>query len=139
MIPATEAGAQQAMAATSAASAVAAWWAMATDVAHAIFGVDLQVILAAATGAYAARSFKCRTTYIRALFGGLGWTLFGVICCQLIVWGLTKIVGEAPPKGALAGAALMASAVGQIFITQDMINRLRDAVSRYIDQSGRKQ
>lgn len=127
------------MAATSAASAVAAWWAMATDVAHAIFGVDLQVILAAATGAYAARSFKCRTTYIRALFGGLGWTFIGVFCCQVFVWTAHKFIGEAPPQGVMGGAALLVSAGAQLIITAEMVDKVKKAIGRYIDSIGRNQ
>lgn len=139
MIPATEAGAQQAMAATSAAAAVGAWWTMATDVASAVFGVPIQVVLAAFTGAFAARSLKTGTTYMKALGSGIVWAVVGIFSCQIAIWIMTKAIGEPPPTGAAAGAALLVSAGGQLIVTAELVDKIRKAVSRFIDGLWRKQ
>lgn len=128
---------QQAIAATAAASGVAAWWTMAADIAQVVFGVPLQVVLAAATGAFAARSFRCSTTYMKALGSGFCWTLFGVFFCQAAMWAATKVLGDKPPPGTLAGVALMVAAGGQLVITKDMIEKVRKAVGRWLDGIGR--
>lgn len=124
---------QQAIAATATVTGVAAWWAIATEVASAIFGVPIQVVLAAATGAFAARSFKPGTTYLKALGAGLAWTTIGIFCCQIAIWVMTKAIGEPPPTGAAAGVALIVAAVGQLIVTEELIARLRRAAARYID------
>ncbi len=129
--------AQHAIAATATVTGVAAWWATATEVASALFGVPLQVVLAAATGAFAARSFQSGATYLKALGSGIAWTIIGIFCCQIAVWVLTKYLGEAPPAGASAGAALIVSAGGQLFITEEVVEKMRRAVGRFIDGIGR--
>lgn len=128
---------QHAVAATAAATGAAAWWATATEVASAVFGVPLQVVLAAATGAFAARSFQTGTTYLKALGAGISWTIIGIFCCQIAVWILTKYLGEAPPAGASAGAALIVSAGGQLFLTKEIVEKIRRAVGRFVDGIGR--
>lgn len=128
---------QQALAATAAASGMAAWWATAADLAQIVFGVPLQVVLAAATGAFAARSFRCKTTYLKALGSGIVWTFVGIFCCQAFVWTMQKVLGDTPPQGVMSGAALIVSAGAQLFITAEMIEKLKKAIGRSIDNIGR--
>lgn len=134
----TDPNVQQAVAATAAASGAAAWWATAADLAQLVFGVPVQVILAAATGAFAARSYKCSTTYLKALGSGLVWTLFGVFFCQAAMWMATKFFGDKPPPGALTGVALLVAAGGQLIVTKDTVEQIRKAAGRLLDGIGRK-
>lgn len=129
---------QNAVAATATVSGVAAWWATATEVASAVFGVPLQVVLAAFTGAFAARSLKTGTTYMKALGSGIIWAIIGIFSCQIAIWLMTKAIGEPPPTGAAAGAALIVAAGGQLFVTAEATEKLRKAIARYIDGLWRK-
>ena len=130
---------QHATAAAAAVTGFATWWATATEVATALFGVDLQVVLAAFTGAFAARSLKTGTTYMKALGSGIIWAIIGIFCCQIAIWIMTKAIGEPPPTGAAAGAALLVSAGGQLIVTEELVDKIRRAVSRFIDGLWRKQ
>lgn len=130
---AVDPAAQHAIAATATVSGVATWWATATEVASALFGVPLQVVLAAVTGAFAARSFQIGTTYIKSLGGGIIWAVIGIFCCQIAIWLMTRVIGEPPPMGAAAGAALIVSAGGQMLITPKLIEKVKRAVARYVD------
>lgn len=121
----------------AAASGVAAWATVAADVALAIFGVPLPVVLAAATGAAGARTFVPHVSYARAVIEGLLWGAVGVFTAQFALW-IVSLFSSTIPTGALSGAALLVSAGGQIFVTPEFIEAMRAAIRRRIDGIGRQ-
>lgn len=137
MTPLAEQTVQTTAGAVAAATGIGAWLAMAADVALAIFGVPLPVVLAAATGAAGARTFMPAVSYRRALVEGLLWGAGGIFTAQLGLVIVESFARVTIPTGALSGAALLVSAGGQIFVTQEFIESIREAIRRRIDRIGR--
>lgn len=127
--------AQAEIATTSAATGVAAAWAAAKGVALELFGVPLPVVLAAATAAFAARSFLPPTTYTRALIGGMIWTLLASFLANFASALAGVWLEKGLSAGALAGVALLIAGLGQ-FIAPVIIQKLPTAIGRRIDQLG---
>jgi hypothetical protein len=105
----------QSMGAACAASASALSTALcaAADVALQIFGVPLQVVLAALTGALGARVFLPPASFWRAAVMAVFWTFAGAFVAQLALWVASIWMSGTPPPGVLAGLALLVSAGGQ--------------------------
>lgn len=96
-----------------AGSAISTAVCMAADVAVQLFGVPLQVILAALTGALGVRAFLPPAPFWRATAAAAFWTVAGAILSQLALWVAGKAMGSDLPPGALAGVALLTAALGQ--------------------------
>lgn len=97
----------------AAASAIGTGISVAADVALQLFGVPLPVLLAALTGALGARVFLPPVAFWRAAAMSLFWTLAGAFLAQLALWAVQKWLNGSAPTGALAGVALVISALGQ--------------------------
>lgn len=97
----------------AAGSAISTAICMAADVAVQLFGVPLQVVLAALTGALGARVFLAPTTFWRAAVMAVFWTFAGAFGAQLALWIASLWLSGTPPSGVLAGLALLVSAGGQ--------------------------
>lgn len=116
-------------------SGMATWLAVAADVALAIFGVSLPVVLAAATGAAAGRTLvPSQVSYRRAVFEGVLWGVVGIFTAQLGLYAVGKLTGADLPTGALSGVSLLTAMGAQIFVTQELIESLRAAIRRRIDK-----
>lgn len=122
-------------AATALVAALVAFVAAAKGVALELFGVPLPVVLAAATGAFAARTFLQPTTYVRALGAGFVWTLIGVFGSSLVLSLLAGWTGKEIPAPALAGAALALALGGQLFWPV-IVSRAPSALERLIERIG---
>lgn len=135
-IVATDPNVQVVAAGMSTAAGFGAFWAAATDIAMAVFGVPLQVMLASACGSFGARAMLPTTSYRKALVGGLMWTFMGGWGAQLmqalIGWALSAQL----PVGALAGCAIVTAALGQWLVEPESVQRLRDAARRLLDGIG---
>lgn len=106
MSPAAE---QTVVAATAAgASGAGSVWAIANDAAAALFGVPISVLLAAAAGAFFARTFTPASSFLATMRGGIGWTLAGAYSIPLIM----HLAGL--PSSIAASAAFVLSCVGQL-------------------------
>jgi hypothetical protein len=77
-----------------------------------LFGVPLPVFLAAAAGAFGARVFLPEAPFWRALGLTTFWTFAGSWLAELVRWGLASWLSGEMPAGALAGIALLVSAMG---------------------------
>jgi hypothetical protein len=97
----------------AAASAVSTALCAAADVAVQFFGVPLQVVLAALTGALGARVFLPPQPFWRAACMAFFWTFAGSFGAQLVIWLVELWADKSPPPGALAGIALVTAALGQ--------------------------
>lgn len=95
------------------ASAIGTAICTAADIAMQIFGVPLQVVLAALTGALGARVFLPPQPFWRAVVISLFWTFAGAFGAQLVLWFVGWWTSSPPPAGALAGIALAVAAAGQ--------------------------
>lgn len=94
------------------ASALSTAICAAADVAMQVFGVPLPVVLAALTGACAARIFLPPAPFWRAFWMCAVWTAAGAFGVQLVLWVVSSWIG-APPNGVLAGLAMLTSFLGQ--------------------------
>lgn len=119
-----------------ASSAATAWLSLARGVVLDLLGVPLAVVLAAATGAYGARSFTRSEGIARTLWGGALWTAAGVFGARLALWLAGRYVPGEAPEGALAGAALVLSALGQL-LAPVVAQKLPVMVGRILDGIGR--
>ncbi len=86
------------------ASAGGAFWALANDAAAAIFGVPIGVVLAAAAGAFFARTFTAPSSFWQTLRAGIGWTLCGAYSLPLAM----HLSGWPPSMAASAAFVLSA-------------------------------
>lgn len=122
----------------AAATGGAGWWSVAKEVVLELFGVPLQVLLSAATGAFLARSFMTNETgYLRALTGGVLWTIAGTVLSQLLLALLAAWLDKAIPTGALSGVALIVSAGGQ-FVVPVMVREGPEVLKRWLQNLGSK-
>jgi hypothetical protein len=101
------------IAGAAAVSAGGAWLSVAADVAMEIFGVPLQVVLAALTGAFGARVFLPPVAFWQAAGATVLWTAMGSFLPQLGMWIAASWISGTPPQGALAGVALLIAFGGQ--------------------------
>jgi len=124
--------------AAATASGFAAWWAVATDIVLAVFGVPLQVMLASACGSFGARAMLPATTYGRALGGGLMWAMLGGWAAQLAQAIISYLISASLPVGALAGCAIIVAAIGQWLVEPASVQKLRAAAGRLLDGIGSK-
>lgn len=122
-------------AAVSACSAAGTWLALVKDWVLQLFGVPLPVFLAAAAGAFAARTFMPATGLWRTLGGGLLWTLIGTFGAD----GVRQIVSSSTSGGGTPLMALLIAGFGQILFTPEIIQKVRDAVARRIDAFSKKE
>ncbi len=97
----------------AAASALTTGLCAAADVALQIFGVPLPVLLAALTGACAARIFLPPVGFWQAFWMCVIWTCAGAFGVQLVQWLASSWMSSQPPPGALAGIAMVAAFLGQ--------------------------
>lgn len=135
----TEQGVQTVAAATAAtASGAAVLISTAQEVASAVFGVPLPVVLAAAIGAFGAQSLMPKTSYMGALVVCIFWTLIGTACAQLALWIVTFWISKEMPPGAMTGAALLVAGGGRFLLTHDILERVRAALGRLVDNIGKK-
>lgn len=100
--------------ATGAAAGIAAILGAVKGIALDLFGVPLPVILAAATAAFAARSFLPPTSYPKALVAGMVWTLVAVFLSNLAIALAGLWLDKELPAAALAGVALLIAGLGQL-------------------------
>jgi hypothetical protein len=120
------------VACAAAASAAGTWLCSAADVAVQLFGVPLQVVLAALTGALGARVFLPPQPFWRAVAVSLMWTLAGAFGAQLVMWLAELWLDQPPPAGALAGIALVTAAFGQR-VAPILWEKGGDAIGRKLD------
>lgn len=120
------------VAATAAATGIAAALSALKGAALELLGVPLPVVLAAATAAFAARSFLPPTTYLRAFASGIVWTLVGVYLSNL---ALTIALDKEPKSAMLAGVALLIAGLGPL-CWPVIQAKLPAAIGRRIDSLG---
>lgn len=135
----TDPATQKALIGTAAASGTASWWTAAKEIALELFGVPLQVVLAAAAGAFLARSFMANETgYLRAVAGGALWTIVGTVLAQLLLALIAAWLDKEIPTGALSGVALIVSAGGQ-FVVPVMAREGPEALRRWLQNLWRRE
>jgi hypothetical protein len=122
---------------TAALTGAAAVLAAVKGMAFELLGVPLPVVLAAATAAFAARSFLPPTTYVRALCGGFVWTLIGVFLSSLVFAGIAAWTEKEPTAAALAGIALLIAGLGQL-VFPVIREKGPQVLGRYMDRLGGK-
>lgn len=134
---------QSEMIATAAGTGIATFFAalaaMIKGVVFELLGVPLPVVLAAATAAFFAGSFRPSTTYRKALTQGCAWTLIGVFLSSLVLAVVAKYFDTEMPAAALAGTALILAGAGQLLcplLWPVIQERLPLALRRRIDQLG---
>lgn len=64
-------------------SLAGSFWAIANEATRAIFGIPVGVFLAAAAGAFFARTFTPASSFAATLRGWVGWTLAGAYTIPL--------------------------------------------------------
>lgn len=107
-------GSDAASCAAAAASAAATWWSLIGDAAVQLLGVPLPVALAAATGAFLARTYQMATPLLHAIAGSSCWVVGACALAPLAAPLAEKYAGMALPTGALAGAAFAISLGGPL-------------------------
>jgi hypothetical protein len=105
-------GADLANCAGAAASAAGTWWSLLGDAAVQLLGVPLPVVLAAATGAFLARTYQVAQPILRAVAGSASWVVGACALAPLAAPIAEKYAGIALPAGALAGAAFAIALAG---------------------------
>lgn len=120
---------------TGAAAGIAAVLGAVKGIALELFGVPLPVILAAATAAFAARSFLPPTSYPRALVAGMVWTLVAVFLSNLAIAVAGIWLDKELPAAALAGVALLIAGLGQL-LWPVLREKLPPLLARYLDGLG---
>jgi hypothetical protein len=139
---AADPGVQKAVIAAAGASGAAAWWTHAKEIALELFGVPLPVVLACATVAYGALSFRSGMSYCRTLLAGVVWTVAGTWGAQLALFLIAKLLGldlAGLPPAALGGAGMAVSGAGALLVTRENVDKLRAAVGRRLDNIGKGQ
>lgn len=121
-----------AIVAAAACSAAATWVCSAQDVALALLGVPLPVVLGGLTGALAARYWLPAVAFWSAAAGAGVWTIAAAILAQLVQWALGAVTDKPVPAGALAGIALVAGGLGP-FLAPVLIERAPAALRRVLD------
>lgn len=76
----------QDLAAAAAVAASASAWSTANDAAQLLFGVPIGVLLAAAAGAFFARTFLPPSSFWATMRAGIGWTLCGAYSLPLALY-----------------------------------------------------
>jgi hypothetical protein len=125
------------MAGTAAVTGTFAVLATIKGVALELLGVPLPVVLAAATAAFAARSFLPPTTYPKALCGGIVWTLIGVFLSSLVLSIVAAWTGQEPASAALAGVALLIAGLGPL-LWPVVKEKCPQVAGRWMDRLGGK-
>lgn len=123
--------------AVAAASAAGAWLSIVKAWVLELFGVPLPVVLAAATGAFGARSFLPSGGLWRAFSGSLAWTFIGAFGADGIRAVSASFGVELPPAGA-PFAALALAGLGQLLLTKGLIEKARAAVGKRVETWGNK-
>lgn len=98
-----------------------------------LFGVPLPVLLAAAAGAYGARTFIAAGGLWPALIGGTSWTLIGTFGAEGIRAVIESSMGWHLGAGTAPFMALVLSGLGQLLFTKELVEKLRAAVARRVD------
>jgi hypothetical protein len=96
----------------AAVSAAGTFWSLIGDVAVQLLGVPLPVALAAATGAFLARTYQDAQPILRALSGSFCWVVGGCALAPLAGPVAEKYAGVTLPAGALAGMAFAIALTG---------------------------
>lgn len=136
---AVDPGMQKAVAAGAATTSGLAWvWASAKEVALELFGVPLQVLLAAVVGAFLARTFQSSIGYLRALGGSVAWAIAGTILAQLVLALVGAWVDKEISTGALSGVAFLISGGGQ-FLAPVIVKEAPEALKRWLRAIGSKE
>lgn len=120
-----------ATATAAAASGAGSVWALANDAAGALFGVPIAVVLAAAAGAFFARTFTPPSSFWAALRGGIGWTLAGAYTLPLVM----HLSGF--PPGIAASTAFVSSCLLQLLapvIVPMIVRRSPEWVRAWLDR-----
>lgn len=117
----------------SATSAAGAWWMAIGDISAAVFGQPLQVVLAAAAGAYAGCSFVATNSYFKTLGSGILWTIIGIYLATFGVALANKVAILDATPGNVAGVALVISWGCAMLVTEEYVNKLKAAAGRFID------
>lgn len=116
----------------SAFSGVGAILTALSDIAIQVFGVPLPVLLAAAAGAFLARSYLPSVGTVRALGGSTVWTVVGCALAPIIP-AIAGKFGLEVPTGALAGSALVVSA-GAPLLWPVVVDNLPRLAKRWFDR-----
>jgi hypothetical protein len=98
--------------AAAATTATAWWWSLLGDAAVQLLGVPLPVALAAATGAFLARTYQTPASFARAIAGSVSWVVGACALAPLASPLALKYAGVELPAGALAGAAFAIALAG---------------------------
>src|SRR6267142_6237471 len=85
--------------AAAATAGAATWWSLIGDAAMQLLGVPLPVVLAAATGAFLARTYQTATPLIRAIAGSASWVVGACALAPLAAPIAEKYAGVALPEG----------------------------------------
>jgi hypothetical protein len=104
-------GTDAASCAAAAVTATATWWSLIGDAAAQLLGVQLSVALAAATGAFLARTYQAAAPLLHAVVGSACWVVGACALAPLAAPLAEKYGGLTLPAGVLAGAAF-AIAIG---------------------------
>lgn len=132
---------QSLSAGVAAAGGLGAYFSGAQEVVLQVFGVPLPVVLAAATGAFGARSFLEPVGFWRALSASLMWTAVGAFCTALGLWLFGLWIGREVPTTATAGVALFIAAGLELLVPVVLpVIRLRvpGLVNSFFDRFNKK-
>jgi hypothetical protein len=132
-------GVQEKLIVSAVGTGSASWLGFMKDIALELLGVPLPVVLAAATAAFFAGSFRPATGFGRAFTAGICWTLLAVFMTNLIAAAIAYYAGAPVAAGALAGIAVLAAGAGQLLcplLWPVIVARLPAALARRIDQLG---
>ena len=123
--------AQGATASVAAASALGGWWAVAAQLAAEIFGVPIQVVIAAITASFTAQTFRPLSGVWSTLASGTAWAMIGSFGANFAVVALNAWLGISIPSGGLAGVAMIIAGAAP-FIAPVLVKEGPAAVARWL-------
>lgn len=101
------ASAQTVSSAIAATSALGTWWAAAAEIATEIFGVPIQVVIAAITASFTAQTFRPMASVAATLCSGTLWAMIGSFGANFTAIALGAWFNVTIPSGAHAGVAMI--------------------------------
>lgn len=118
-------------AAIAATSGLGAWWATASQVALELFGVPIQVVVAALTASFAAQTFRPLAGVLPTLGSGVLWAMIGSFGTHFAGVALGNWLGITVPAGAHAGVAMIISGAAP-FLAPVLIKEGPAALTRWL-------
>ena len=130
-ITAIDPAVQGTTAAVAAGSAIGSWWAVAAQVAVELFGVPIQVVIAAITASFTAQTFRPLSGVLPTLGSGTLWAMVGSFGANFAVVALNAWFSISIPAGALAGVAMIIAGAAP-FLAPVLIREGPAAVARWL-------